>query len=110
MTRFAHASRPSWNRLVPRISVLSTSKKARIGWSLGAGKGAELCGSDITSWDLGWPSEPRPLTPLPFVGKPDCHLCEDARTIVDDVLADFPGVELVERSILDEPELFEAYV
>jgi glutaredoxin len=50
------------------------------------------------------------VTRLTFVGKPDCHLCEDAHAVMDDVLADFPGVELVERSILDEPELFEAYV
>ena len=35
MTFLFHASRPSWNRLVPRISVLSTSKNARIGRSLG---------------------------------------------------------------------------
>lgn len=50
------------------------------------------------------------MTRLTFVGKPDCHLCDDAHAVVDRVLADFPGVEVVERSILDEPELFEAYV
>ena len=50
------------------------------------------------------------MTRLTFVGKPDCHLCEDAHAVVDEVLADFPGVELVERSILDETELFDAYV
>ena len=50
------------------------------------------------------------MTRLTFVGKPDCHLCDDAHAVVDEVIADFPGVELVERSILDEPELFEAYV
>ena len=50
------------------------------------------------------------MTRLTLIGKPDCHLCEDARTVVDGVLADFPEVELSERSILDEPELFEAYV
>ena len=50
------------------------------------------------------------MTRLTFVGKPDCHLCEDAHAVVDEVLADFPDVELSERSILDEPELFEAYV
>jgi hypothetical protein len=37
MTFLFQASRPSWNRLVPRISVLSTSKNARIGRSLGVG-------------------------------------------------------------------------
>ena len=50
------------------------------------------------------------MTRLTFIGKPDCHLCEDAHAVVDEVLADFPGVELTERSILDEAELFEAYV
>ena len=47
---------------------------------------------------------------LTFIGKPDCHLCEDAHAVVDAVLVDFPDVEVTERSILDEPELFEAYV
>lgn len=50
------------------------------------------------------------MTRLTFIGKPDCHLCEDAHLVVDQVLPEFPGVDLVERSILDEPELFDAYV
>jgi glutaredoxin len=50
------------------------------------------------------------VTRLTLIGKPDCHLCDDARAVVAEVLADFPEVELSERSILDEPELFEAYV
>ena len=50
------------------------------------------------------------MTRLTFVGKPDCHLCDDAHAIVQTVLAEFPDVTLEERSILDEPELFEAYV
>lgn len=49
------------------------------------------------------------MTRLTFVGKPDCHLCEDAHAVVEGVLADFPDVEVIERSILDEPALFEAY-
>ena len=49
------------------------------------------------------------MTRLTFVGKPECHLCDDAHAVVDEVLAEFPGVEVIERSILDEPELFEAY-
>jgi len=53
---------------------------------------------------------PGTVTRVTFVGKPDCHLCDDARAVVDAVLAEFPGVALEERSILDEPELFEAYV
>ena len=50
------------------------------------------------------------MTRLTLIGKPDCHLCEDAQAVVAEVLAEFPEVELSERSILDEPELFEAYV
>jgi hypothetical protein len=50
------------------------------------------------------------VTRLTFIGKPDCHLCEDAHVVVESVLLDFPGVALEERSILDEPELFDAYV
>ncbi len=50
------------------------------------------------------------MTRLTFVGKPDCHLCEDAHLVVDAVLAEFPGVTVEERSILDDAELFAAYV
>lgn len=44
-----------------------------------------------------------------LLGKPGCHLCDDARAIVLDVLADHPGVEFEERSILDDPALLDAY-
>ncbi|CAN5452137.1 hypothetical protein BH10ACT6_BH10ACT6_13520 [soil metagenome] len=47
---------------------------------------------------------------LTFIGKPGCHLCKDAHAVVDTVLREFPEVVFEERSILDEPELFEAYV
>jgi glutaredoxin len=45
-----------------------------------------------------------------LLSRPDCHLCETAREVVTGVLADFPGVTLVERSILDDPALLERYV
>jgi hypothetical protein len=41
-------------------------------------------------------------------GKPGCHLCDDARVIIDRVLADFPTATLVERNILDDVDWFEA--
>lgn len=44
-----------------------------------------------------------------MLGKPGCHLCDDARVIVTDVLAEFPGVTFEERSILDDPALLDAY-
>lgn len=46
---------------------------------------------------------------LVLLGKPGCHLCDDARAIVQDVLADFPDVTFTERSILDDPALLDAY-
>ena len=49
------------------------------------------------------------MTRLTFVGKPDCHLCDDARAVVAEVLVDFPGVTVDERSILDDPALLDAY-
>ena len=50
------------------------------------------------------------MTRLTFIGKPDCHLCEDARAVVDEVLAEFPGVQRVERSIFDDADLLDTYV
>ncbi len=45
-----------------------------------------------------------------LLGKPGCHLCDDARLVVQGVLADHPGVEFDEKSILDDPELLDRYV
>jgi Glutaredoxin-like domain (DUF836) len=50
---------------------------------------------------------------LTLIGKPDCHLCEDAREVVTAVLADFANsptrVSLEELSILDDDSLREKY-
>ena len=43
-----------------------------------------------------------------LVGKPGCHLCDDARTVVAAVCAD-TGAGWVEVSILDDPELADRY-
>lgn len=43
-----------------------------------------------------------------LVGKPDCHLCDDARAVVAAVCAE-TGTPWEERSILDEPALADAY-
>jgi glutaredoxin len=37
--------------------------------------------------------------------KPGCHLCDDARPIVQRVVAEHPGVTFQERSILDDEDL-----
>lgn len=45
-----------------------------------------------------------------LLGRPGCHLCDDARAILAEVLADFPDVTFEERSILDDPALLDRYV
>jgi hypothetical protein len=53
---------------------------------------------------------------LTLIGKPDCHLCEDALGVVTGVMnelnTDASGqpIALEEVSILDDPELHERYV
>ncbi|MEO8529059.1 MAG: glutaredoxin family protein [Pseudolysinimonas sp.] len=47
---------------------------------------------------------------LTLVSKPDCHLCDDARATIAEVLADFPAVAFDEQSILDDAVLFDLYV
>ncbi|UCR87991.1 glutaredoxin family protein [Mycetocola spongiae] len=50
-------------------------------------------------------------TRLTLIGKPGCHLCEDARAVIDAVRAEpgMPEVELEELSILDDPALHDRY-
>lgn len=49
-------------------------------------------------------SEPR----LTLLGKPGCHLCDDARQIVLEVAAE-RGLALEERNILDDEKLLAEY-
>ena len=54
-----------------------------------------------------------PQIQLTFVSKPDCHLCEAAREVVDGVVADLgseASVLVEELSILENPDLYEKYV
>jgi len=44
-----------------------------------------------------------------MLGKPGCHLCDDARAIVTEVLTGFPDVTFDELSILDDPALLDEY-
>ena len=51
------------------------------------------------------------VTTLTFIGKPDCHLCDVAHEIVEQVIADLPDaaadrIEIVEASIADDPALY----
>ena len=43
-----------------------------------------------------------------LVGKPGCHLCDEARAVVARVTAEL-GETFEERSILDDPALHERY-
>jgi glutaredoxin len=49
------------------------------------------------------------VTTVTIISKPDCHLCDVAREIVETVVAEVPEtrpVEVDERSILDDPALY----
>lgn len=43
-----------------------------------------------------------------LIGKPGCHLCDDARTVVSSVCGDL-GVEWDELSVLDDPALYDEH-
>ncbi len=43
-----------------------------------------------------------------LIGKPDCHLCDDARAIVATVCGEL-DIGWEERSILDDPALADLY-
>lgn len=50
-----------------------------------------------------------PVPRITMLGKPGCHLCDDARAVVAEVLVEFPDAAFQERSILDDPALFDRY-
>lgn len=45
---------------------------------------------------------------ITLISKPGCHLCDQAREVIERVARDV-GVQWVERSILDDAELSAAY-
>jgi hypothetical protein len=54
------------------------------------------------------------VTTITVIGKQGCHLCPTALGIVEQVVADLPdgigdGIEIVERSIEDDPALYELW-
>ncbi|WP_166866792.1 MULTISPECIES: glutaredoxin family protein [unclassified Salinibacterium] len=49
-----------------------------------------------------------PAPRLTLLGKPGCHLCDDARAIVLEIAAE-RGLELEERNILDDEALTVQY-
>ncbi|HAS33630.1 MAG: thioredoxin family protein [Microbacterium sp.] len=47
------------------------------------------------------------MTTITLIGKPECHLCDVAREVVDLVVAESgQDVVIEERSILDDAELY----
>lgn len=53
-----------------------------------------------------------PAIELALIGKPGCHLCDDAREVVSSVIASLDGeaeVRVTELSILDEPALLDEF-
>jgi glutaredoxin len=46
---------------------------------------------------------------LTLIGKPGCHLCDDAEVAVRSVLDDFSEVSLEKENILENPDLFQKY-
>ena len=54
------------------------------------------------------------MTALTLITKPDCHLCDVAREVIDQTLATVPEVvaervEVTELSIVDDEELYDAW-
>lgn len=51
-----------------------------------------------------------PPSRVTLIGRPGCHLCDEARIVIEGVLAELPdAVQLDEVSILDDPALHERY-
>ena len=52
---------------------------------------------------------------LTLIGKPGCHLCDEAMDVVTSVVGELagvasaPSIEIEERSIFDDPDLLAAY-
>lgn len=46
---------------------------------------------------------------LTLIGRDGCHLCDDARSVVTNVLAEFPSVTLTEASIDVDEQLRREY-
>lgn len=48
------------------------------------------------------------MTTITLIGKPECHLCDVAREVVETVVAELPedAVDIDELSIADDPALY----
>jgi glutaredoxin len=51
-----------------------------------------------------------PKIELTLIGKPGCHLCDDAEAVVLEVMSEFAdSVSLTKQNILDDDALFARY-
>jgi glutaredoxin len=48
------------------------------------------------------------VTAVTLIGKPDCHLCDDARATLTEVAGEF-GLGVTELSIMDDADLMAEY-
>lgn len=47
---------------------------------------------------------------LTLIGKPGCHLCDDAQVVIDSVLSEFDTeIPVEKKNILDDDALFARY-
>lgn len=47
---------------------------------------------------------------LTLIGKPGCHLCDDAQAVIDDVLSEFnQQISVEHKNILEDEALFARY-
>ena len=44
-----------------------------------------------------------------LIGKPGCHLCDDAKVVIDDVLTRVPDIDVEYASLEDNPLWHELY-
>lgn len=54
------------------------------------------------------------VTTITIIGKAECHLCDVAKEVIEQVLAELPDevaerVEVTEASIADDPALFDLW-
>lgn len=54
------------------------------------------------------------MTTVTLIGKSDCHLCEVARGVVEQVVSELPDevadrIDVVEASILEDPALYDVW-
>ncbi|MDB1087883.1 glutaredoxin family protein [Streptomyces sp. ACA25] len=60
-----------------------------------------------TSWLRSRPKPPQDHT-VTLIGKPGCHLCDDARAVIEEVCGEL-GVSWEEKDITQDPELHRRY-